>query len=314
MCVYCLEVKINVNHGFFRVCQTEKISSALLYQSLADREVLQLVGIGATDAARQILQQAIVPQYPSYQIFTKNIKHRSEHFKHYTGSKKSFNVIRELWREHTGQYEQVKTATCELILKGENITNRHAPYTAYYAYVSAHFVLEQSECENLLKRDILEIQVIDKHKEVTSRAINTKYYLQSQSPNKWLTLKPAPLWWNYRHFKRNFAEEKEPSHFSSFLNDSALLEIDPYELNMAHNKQKVIQKSALEDAMKNHEDNSILDVVFPLRKPKDLELMVEKKVRVKVGKYSGYMVPAEIALEPDARPLLHHIQFVLEDG
>ena len=293
-----------------RICRRKDVSSAILYQSFSDVKELLLVGVGAYKA-ESTLRMELRLQFPLYTIDTKTINHRSKHFKEFINLENPYSVFKELRRDHTGKFEKVKTATCELILQGENIGVEDVPYTAYYAYVSAHFLLDEKECKELLKRDTPEIQVRAQRKEVASRAFDTKYSLVMQPTSKKLILLPSPTWWEYRHFKLDSDEDKGPTHFSSFLNDSALMEIDPRLLLVNH--PNIISKSELHVSMETHKDNSTLDVIFPLRDPEDLENMAARKVRVKVGNAIGHMIPSGIMIGPGERPQLYHIQFVMEN-
>ena len=304
-----------------------------------DHTQLFLVGIGANNA-KLAIYTALQEHFPCYTIFTTNIDNCSQHINELSGDK-IFNVVKEIEIGDSGESQPVKMATCDLILQAENITRKHAPYTAYYAYVSAHLILEEKDCEKLLKEDLADIQVTIMNKEIAGAAVHTNYFLELPGSNKRLSLRPAPIFWNYRHYKR-VSDENAALSFESFLNDSALVEIEGRELFL--DKDTIISRDELTSAMTCGAAGQMFGQVLPIDHPDELLAMAIKNVSVIVGGAFGYMIPPGIFInectktnsqvedpqhlqqqptttpnsqmeqESENRQLLHHIQFILEKG
>ena len=277
-----------------------------------DHTQLFLVGIGANDVKLTICT-ALQHNFPRYTIFTTNIDNCPQHINELSGGK-IFNVVKEIEIEP----EPVKMATCDLILQAENITRKHAPYTAYYAYVSAHLILEEKDCEKLLKEDLADIQVTIMNKEIAGAAVYTNYFLELPGANKRLSLRPAPIFWNYRHYKR-VRDDNTALSFESFLNDSALVEIEGRELFL--DKDTIISRDELTSAMTSSSDGKMFGQVLPIDHPDELLAMAIKNVSVMVGGAFGYMIDPGMLIDECTetnsqavnRQLLHHIQFILEE-
>ena len=107
-------------------------------------------------------------------------------------------------------YSHVAATSCELILCARNHNSAHAPYTAYYACVPAHLVLENKDCEELLSHNLSDLSVAMKKREVDGRASHTKYYMKSPETNKCLSLRSAPIMWSYQYRKMRSSPPRAP--------------------------------------------------------------------------------------------------------
>ena len=197
-------------------------------------------------------------------------------------------MVKEIEIGQAHESTPVETATCDLILQGKNFGRRHAPYMAYYAYVSAHLILEDKDCRDLLNKDVMDAHVEIKREEINGKAGYTNYYLELPETEKRLTLLSAPIQWNYRHYRQSQLQTTS-SNFDWYLNDSALLEIDGREL--LTEEDSVISLPELTSAMKIHKDGIELREILPINDNQILITMAKENVRVKIGGVSGFMVP-----------------------
>ena len=203
----------------------------------------------------------------------------------------AFNVVKECEVDNSGRFEISNSATCELILQGENLVNRHAPYTAYYALVPADFVFDETRFKAQPEKPGTNIRVAGKEIEIWERAISADYYLQSQKAEKYLTLRSTPVRWAYRRLGKD-DDQMKGSSFDSFLNDSALLEIDPREILCED--ETTITVTELESAMSNINGRSLNEILH-INDLATLAEMAARNVCVKVGDASGYMVPSRVS-------------------
>ena len=237
-------------------------------------------------------------------------------------SKMPFIVCKTVGLQHLDTpnpgYLHVAATSCELILCARNHNSAHAPYTAYYACVPAHLVLENKDCEELLSHNLSDLSVAMKKREVDGRASHTKYYMKSPETNKCLSLRSAPIMWSYQYCKSDIEKEQGPTS-SVFMNDLALLEIEPRELLTENNN--IISLNEIKFAMQYQLDGAKLVESFFIKDLQSLQAAMSTKVRVKVRGKMGYMVPHKCAHETDQAlqatkkdpQLLHHISFVLEE-
>ena len=305
---------------------------------MLDHKQLFLIGIGANNAKLAICT-ALQEHFPCYTIFTTNIDNCSQHINELSGDK-IFNVVKEIEIGDSGESQPVKMATCDLILQAENIARKHTRHTAYYAYVSAHLILEEEDCKELLREDLADIQVTIKNKEIAGAAVHTNYFLELPGSNKRLSLRSAPIFWNYRHYRR-VRDDNAAHSFEYFLNDSALVQIEGEELFFS--EDAVISQDEITSAMTNGADGIMFGQVLPIDEPDELLTMAIKNVSVIVGDAFGYMIlpgmlinecthtnsqaedpqhlQQQSATTPNSqmeqesvnRQLLHHIQFILEE-
>lgn len=295
----------------FSICEDQHVQSAMLYPAPDNYKELLLVGVNAKMAQRR-LQEAIQERFRSFSIFTQNIANYRQHTIEFDIPTKDFNVVKTIKRDHTDELEEVMSATCELLLKGRNATNRYAPYWAYYVWVPAHFVLEENECREILESNSTPDVIRHKLQNILHRSFSVRFHLHLHFPRKILALR-QPTFLAYRQFRQSSAKNNGLDHFSSFYNDSVLLEIEPHELEMSP-MPRLIALSELEDAMSRHQDKKSLGPVLPLRNPRHIATMALKKVCVMVAGVRGHMVIPSFALNPSTTEnqcQLHHIQFIL---
>ena len=296
---------------FCSICTRKDIQLAEIFQHPEDSRKLFLTGVNATSIQEQ-LEVEFSKRFTSFTILTEDVSKNFHHTYEYAGKKKVFNVIKTLERDwdHRHDIEIVKSATCELILEGENITSRHAPYKSHYVLVPAHFVLDEEECHKLLMDDSPEEAIKHKHQDLAGRSRQSQYFLQLHNPRKLLTLQPATSMFAYRHFRKSSEVKESPRHFQSFLNDTALLEIAFHELNM--NGPQIIPFADLEESMNTNQIHEAkLGAILPVRNSEVLSLMAMKRVIVKVGHSTGHMIIPPRSTGKNK--LLHHIQFVIDD-
>lgn len=296
----------------YSVCDECKVEYATLYQSPDDPEELLVVGVNAEKAKSHLASQ-LSKMYPEYTIATQNIEQGIIQTKELAGSKSKsrFKVTKSILQRHTYSYVDVSEATCELILQAE-IVNSHHPYSGCFA----HLILDASECERLVAENAHEDFITHMQQNVAGKSVNTRYTLkQVLKSDKTLDLRSTPPMFMYRHYRQG---QTLPVHYGSFLADTALLQIEHHQLSY-DNSHSSIQLSELSDAMAMREEHAPTDVIFPLRDPKDLAKMALKRVRIRVGPSTGYMILGGIDLQPrgrsqqDTRHLLHHLQFMIED-
>ena len=289
---------------FSSICAEEQVSSAMLYQAPFDPKELLVVGVNA-DNARCRLQKAVDDHYPDFKVITDSIKNYREHTREFMGKEEkiAFNLIKTNYIPSDDKFVDVGSATCELILEGENLDDR-APGTTLFAFAPAHLVLEEKDFEKLNDKNVHEGTAGLVQADLAGRALSYRYYLKTLHPKRFAKLVKGDVIYSYRQFQRG--PKKDIDHFSSFYNDSILLEI-PFNKN--------VTISTLTKAMQKNQKGAELGDIFPINDADDLQFMGENFVKVEIGPSSGYMVCPGIPLgnNVDSRPQLFHAQFVVTD-
>ena len=280
----------------------------MLYQAPFDPKELLVVGVNAHNAKSR-LQEAVNEQYPGYRITTDSIKSYRGHTTEFTRDEEkiAFSVIKTNFVPSAAEYVEVSTATCELILEGESV-DRRTPSTNLYAFAPAHLVLEEKDFEKLNDKDVQEGTAGHVQGDLAGRVLNYRYYLKLFNPTTWARLVKGDVIFSYRQFPRG--PRKGEDHFSSFYNDSILLEIQ---------NNTTIPLPTLKTAMQRNQKGDELGGVFPINDGNQLRLMGLNFAKVEVGPSSGYMVCPGTQLRnknkpsKDDRPQLLHAQFVVTD-
>ena len=278
-----------------RICWEKGVHSAILSQSVKDGQQLSLVGVGV-QKVNGLIQTAIELLFPSFTIFTKSIDDRSQDLNESHDAPNAANtlkVCKDVEKNDSDDYQRMKTATCDLVLQGDNFSNKHSPYTAYYACVPGNFVFQEKSFGELTKRQFENVDYAVQARELYSKADCTNYYLQFPATEKSLSLRSAPIWSNYSYFTQRGSDEAATS-INWFLNDSALLEIEGRELLM--NEEMIISLSDIMSAV-SEVDGTTIGEILPINGPETLIAMAEKHVRVKVGAVSGYMILPRIRIK-----------------
>ncbi|XP_067946649.1 uncharacterized protein [Watersipora subatra] len=293
-----------------RVCAEENVTSAMLYPSMSKEKELLVVGVGADEGVQDKLKHKMKQYFPEFTITTNNIKTYTDHTRPYA---KSLMAVKELSRENK-TYRVVSEATCELILEATDPTHGDN-IPRLYAFVSAHFVLDEPEQELLKQSNVHENA--DKHvrQTTTGKNLDNLYSLSLLMPRKHLPVYAHDVIFSYRPYRRPEEDDQGPSHFSSFYGDACLLQIDEASINFEDDK--IISKEELSSAMQERPDQKKIGDILPVTDAKDIIGMATKKVKIEVGPSSGYMILPGRALKSKkaetSRPQLHHIQFVIMD-
>lgn len=285
----------------------------MLYPSPSNSKELLLVGVDAGKAEERIAD-AMKSQYPKFNIFTDTIAHYSQHSRLFV--KKALTVVKEIFREGQNNiYFEEGTATCELILEGENVGNK-IPDAAYYAFVPAHFVLKQDDMERLLDENVHE--GADKHiqRDTAGKTVDDRYFMKMFNSPQVLTLDARDVMYSYRHYEPKHGDNSPA--YTDYMNDSYLLKIEKSEFSKAHDLGPAISRDQLEESMKMAQDGAPLGNAFPVKDLRQLRRMGRHKVKVQVGAYYGYMITAGLALdlkdgEQDDRPQIAHVQFIMDN-
>lgn len=284
----------------------------MLYTSPYDDKELLVVGINAKKAETR-LQAMIQDKYSQFTIFTDSIEDYTQHTKTMTGGGdcKAFNAIKEIHIPHKNNYEEVSRATCELILQGRNVVNQKS-YVANYAFVSAHFALDKRDMEKLNEPDVHEGESRRVQEVTSGKALNARFALSLFNPRKWVTLRLEGVLCTYRYYQQGL--DQGQSHHSSFMTDAILMEIE----ESKDVGDRVLTPEEMEEAMRMRKDGMSIGNVFPVNDIRCLLAMGGRRVKVKVGASTGYMILPGIPLKkknakPEDRPQICHIQFIIND-
>ena len=223
------------------------------------------------------------------------------------------SVSKNIETEQSGKHFEPKThgfeihsgithiATCELILQANNFTNEHAPYTAYYACVPAHLILDERDAMDLLRRRA-DFETVNSR--IDGMAGFIKYCLYSPRTQKRLTLRSSPIIWTYNHWHRSGSK----SH-TTFMRNMALLEVEPHEI--LNNEADIISLSEIKSAMQCQTNGTRLAGILPVEHPRILDQMTG--ICVHVGGRRGHTIfQPKICDGPWIMD--RHIEFILDEG
>ncbi|XP_067947653.1 uncharacterized protein [Watersipora subatra] len=287
-----------------------------MHQSLVNHHEIWLIGKGTVEIKKS-LERELKRRHPKFTLRTQEERADQRTQEYEDIENKNYGVKKLTYQPKSNKYVVVESASCELILEGENTVNEHASYTAFYALTSSHFLLESDDCEKLCRPTASDDTVTRIQQDLASRSFYTKYRLQWHYPFKFLSLNPSPALFAYRHYptdagKNNFEKPND------FLADAVLMEISERELRNPN--QQTISFSELE-ALNTHKSGVKIGPIIPLQHPQDLDKMSRARVRIVVGERRGFMV---FPLQPlgkdrklkseDRQIQLHHILFITTDG
>ena len=212
---------------------------------------------------------------------------------------------------------KVNSTKCELVLSGQTLEVNH-PQEAYYAVVPAHLVLDNSECEEMMKAHN-PTTIDDMRDKKESRASHYRYsFNQHNSPKK------NDLDFNPMFVYSHYTSPREPAGgHNSFSKDLALIKIHQHQLQETPRQQPGVLLQHLKIAMTKKsrpvllkgtfiEDTVDIDQIFPLQLASTLDKMGQRGVWVMVGgeTYTGYMVPTGDPIASHGRMWTCSIQFV----
>ena len=177
---------------YYRLCKRHGVTSPVCAPSLHDPKHINVLGKGV-----EKIKDELVSSEFSFTTIESGPLHTEQH---------SLPVVKREADQNTEGWNEVRTATCGLILQGTEM-NKDVPLPpgeALYVVVPAHLILSQAQCDQLVAEEHPK-SIEEIRQEVNSKIDNFRYALEANNANNNETNKDLkqPAMISYRHYYKN---------------------------------------------------------------------------------------------------------------
>ena len=234
-------------------------------------------------------------------------------------------VVKDVVDTEDRRWVPVKKASCGLILAGR-AKNKANEQTVLYAVFSAHLVLDDSQCKELLRTNpVMRMEDMDDKIKTTA----AKYYLQTHNSGTKIDLIEYPMI-TYGHYftmddhmteveeKKGVKRGPKWEPHKRFMKDVAIARLSDGNKGQEF-FDKLCDTMSTKELYSGHKSKRYkVAEVLPVRDPLKLYQLHQRRINIKIGPVNGHLYRVgdtkwREQMRPDKRQRSHTIEFTTKN-